>query len=60
MKYSLPFYVGNKYLDMADEIMIRYDADSESSLMNFLDEHPNQRVVLRIAKNNVFPSSTFT
>ena len=52
MKYSLPFYVGNKYLDMVDEIMIKYDADNESSLIDFLDEHPNQRIVLRIAKEN--------
>lgn len=59
MKYSLPFYVGNKYLDMADEIMIKYDADSESSLMGFLDEHPNQRVVLRIAKKNKMTDSNY-
>lgn len=52
MKYNLPFYVGNPYLDLVDEISIRYDAEYEPSLIDFLDEHKNQRVVLRIAANN--------
>lgn len=59
MKYSLPFYVGNKYLDMVDEIMIKYDADNESSLIDFLDEHPNQRIVLRIAKENKMTNKNY-
>ena len=52
MKYSLPFYVGNPYLQKADEISIKYDVSSEVSLIDFLDEHIGQRIVLRIAKNN--------
>lgn len=52
MKYSLPFYVGNPYLQKVDEITIKYDASSEASLMDFLDEHMGQRIVLKIAKNN--------
>ena len=52
MKYSLPFYTENPYLQMADEIVIKYDAKDETSLIDFLDAHQNQRVVLRIAADN--------
>lgn len=52
MNYSLPFYVGNPYLDTVDELSIKYDAENEQSLTNFLDKHTHQRIVLKIAKEN--------
>lgn len=59
MKYSLPFYTTNPHLNTVDEIMIKYDADSEPSLIDFLDEHKNQRVILRISKNNKMKSDNY-
>lgn len=52
MKYSLPFYAGNPYLNKADEISIRYTAADEAALSEFLDQHTHQRVVLRIPQSS--------
>lgn len=59
MKFSIPFYSGNKFLNEVDEITIKYDAEKESALIEFLDEHPNQRVVLRIAKENKMKAENY-
>lgn len=59
MKYSLPFYTTNPYLKQVDEISIRYDEFCEPSLMDFLDEHIGQRVVLRIARDNKMTAKNY-
>lgn len=60
MKYSLPFYVGNPYIDTAEEISIKYDAKDERSLTSFLDKHINQRVVIKISKNNKLTEKNYS
>lgn len=59
MKYSLPFYMDNPYLNKTDEISIKYEAADEPELAAFIDEHPNQRIVLKIAKNHDLTDENF-
>jgi hypothetical protein len=53
VKYCIPYFTASKNLDKADEISIKYEYMSNLvSLIDFLKEHSNQRVIISLPFEN--------
>ena len=50
MKFAVPYFKknGGKWMDAADEVIIKYENNGELALVNFIKEHPNQRIIIDI------------
>lgn len=59
MKFAVPYFrkEGGKWMEDADEIIILYEDNGEDSLVKFLSEHPNQRIIIDIKNFDAFTAN---
>lgn len=50
MKFAVPYFRkdGDKWMDAANEIIINYKDQEEESLVDFLNNHLNQRIIIKV------------
>ena len=59
MKFAVPYYKqpANSWMDQADEIIIKYDNNKKEALIDFLKDHPSQRIIIDVINFDEFEAS---
>ena len=58
MRFAVPYYNkgGGKWMEKADEIIIKYKDNTEDALVTFIKNHLNQRIIVDILNFDLFES----